>query len=295
MGHPGGRRVRRGLKHHTVIFVPHARARFRKWRVSDRQLRLGAAVVVLLLVGSVFTSWSFFTNEIDRGELDRVRVENQELRQVNRSLEESLHSLEGQLGELEERTRQLAIVAGLQSLDAGQDPGIGGSRPLTGGWLETLDAQAEVLTAELDRVAGGLEQQRRRIAATPAISPVRGLLTSGYGYRRDPISGGRAMHDGIDISTSPGREVLATADGVVVKAGWAGQLGRAVYVSHGYGLVTRYGHLSAVSVEAGERVRRGEVIGRVGSTGKSTGYHLHYEVREDGRAVNPFAYLLEGP
>ena len=288
-----------GLKHHTIIFVPHARARFRKWRVTNRQFSILVGLFAFLLIGSLFTTWSFFTNTIDRAELERVRAENEDLRQVNGSFEDSIRELERQLDAFENKTRDLAIVAGLESLESGQTAGIGGPyQPEPEGdlgRLEDLSDRSGSLSGSLDLVKDALDERRRWISATPAITPVRGILTSGFGYRSDPVTGRRSMHQGVDISTAPGRPVRATADGVVITAERVGQLGKAVYVSHGYGLVTRYGHLSSIDVEPGQRVSRGDPIGRVGSTGKSTGYHLHYEVREDGRAVNPVAYLLESP
>ena len=125
------------------------------------------------------------------------------------------------------------------------------------------------------------------------MAPARGILTSSFGYRRDPVHGGRAFHQGVDIAAAPGHPVKVPADGMVIRAGRIGGLGKAVYVSHGYGLTTRYGHLAEISVEPGDEVQRGDVIGTVGSTGRSTGYHLHYEVRVDGKAVNPLAYILD--
>ncbi len=288
-----------GLKHHTIIFVPHARARFRKWRVTNRQLAILVGTFTFLLIGSLFTAWSFFTNTIDRAELDRVRSENDSLRQVNGSFEDSIRELERQLDAFESKTRDLAIVAGLESLESGQNAGIGGpNQPEPADELdrlEELSGRSGSLSSSLSLVKEALDERRRWISATPAIAPVRGILTSGFGYRGDPVTGKRSMHQGVDISTAPGRPVLATADGVVITAERVGQLGKAVYISHGYGLVTRYGHLSSIEVEPGQRVNRGDSVGRVGSTGKSTGYHLHYEVRENGRAVNPVAYLLESP
>ncbi len=285
------------MKHHTIIFVPHARARFRKWRVTNRQLALGVGLGVFVLAASVFTSWAFFTNTIDQAELARIRQENSRLREINLSFESSIRSLGQQLGEFEQRTRQLAIVAGLESLEAGSEAGVGGDGPAASvefaPELEALSERAGRLSGELERVEGGLDERLDWISSTPAIAPVRGILTSRYGYRSDPLTGGRAFHEGIDIATSPGRPVHAAADGIVVQAGRHAGLGRAVFLAHGFGVTTRYGHLSQVDVEPGQRVERGDVVGRVGSSGRATGYHLHYEVRQDGRSVNPIAYILD--
>jgi murein DD-endopeptidase MepM/ murein hydrolase activator NlpD len=285
------------LKYHTVILVPHARARFRKLRVSNRQLAIGAVVLALVTFLSLFTTWSFFTKTVNLEELEQVRRENEDLRQVNRSFEDSIRTLQKQLGEYEDRTRQLAIVAGLDELGVGQQAGIGGEGSLLaadGVDLDALERRSSSLDESLAAVDAKLSERLRLIASTPAIAPVKGILTSAFGYRRDPITGQRALHQAIDIATAPGSKVVASADGIVLRTGRIGGLGKAVYLSHGYGTTTRYGHLSEIAVTPGQRIRRGDVLGHVGSTGRATGYHLHYEVRVDGTAVNPLAYILDG-
>jgi murein DD-endopeptidase MepM/ murein hydrolase activator NlpD len=119
-------------------------------------------------------------------------------------------------------------------------------------------------------------------------------LSSGFGVRTDPFLGRPAMHTGLDFRASTGEPARATANGKVVKAGWHGGYGRMVEIDHGNGLTTRYGHLSAIRVKIGESVRIGQTIGDVGSTGRSTGPHLHYETRIDGDAVDPQRFLRAG-
>ena len=127
---------------------------------------------------------------------------------------------------------------------------------------------------------------------TPNIWPVMGPLSSGYGTRHNPF-GGRSFefHKGQDIVVPIGTPVMATADGVVVSAGWHKGYGNGIYIDHGNGIMTRYGHLSRINVTEGQQVKRGDLIGLSGSTGRSTGPHLHYEVRIDGEAINPLQYL----
>jgi murein DD-endopeptidase MepM/ murein hydrolase activator NlpD len=144
-----------------------------------------------------------------------------------------------------------------------------------------------------DGVGSKLGERVRWIASTPSIAPVRGIVTSGFGYRSDPLTHGPGTHQGVDIAAAPGQPVHASAEGIVVRAGETSGLGLAVYVAHAYGLSTRYGHMSEIDVRPGQHVRRGDVVGRVGNTGRSTGYHLHYEVRVDGEAVNPLGYLQD--
>ena len=137
-----------------------------------------------------------------------------------------------------------------------------------------------------------LEQLQQGIVAIPSQRPVDAVtFTSGFGVRSDPFRGGAAMHAGVDIPGPTGTPIYATADGVVGRAQWANGYGNLVELDHGKGIQTRYGHLSAILVQAGTRVTRGQLIARMGSTGRSTGSHLHYEVRLDGHAVNPMPFL----
>lgn len=281
-------------KYHTVILVPHARARLRKWRVSNLQIVIALGSLSLLTLASVFVLVSFFTGTVDSAQVERLRQENRDLLQANATFEDSIADLQGQLASYEDRTRQLAIVAGLDSIDGGE-AGIGGDGGAGGAGLDFLEYRASRLSGKLDRVEAKLEERLRWISSVPSVAPVRGILTSGFGTRRDPITGGRAFHPAVDIAAAPGREVLAPADGIVTRAGRIGGLGNAIYLSHGFGITTRFGHMARLSVEPGERVERGDLLGYVGSTGRATGYHLHYEVHVDGEPINPLAYILDGP
>jgi murein DD-endopeptidase MepM/ murein hydrolase activator NlpD len=155
-----------------------------------------------------------------------------------------------------------------------------------GGRFEADLALAQSAVATLD----GL---RRALPATPVRAPLSGPLqpTSSFGYRTDPFLGRPALHSGLDLRDDYGAPVRAAAGGVVVAAGPRGGYGNLVEIDHGGGMSTRYGHLSALDVAPGEPVKPGAVIGRVGSTGRSTGPHLHYEVRVDGEAVDPARFL----
>jgi murein DD-endopeptidase MepM/ murein hydrolase activator NlpD len=139
-----------------------------------------------------------------------------------------------------------------------------------------------------------LDQLQDGVIAIPSDKPIKMNVefTSGFGVRSDPFQHGAAMHPGIDLAGAYGTPIFATAEGTVLRAGWnAGGYGNMVEIDHGRGIITRYGHMSAVLVHAGEHVTRGEQVGRMGSTGRSTGNHLHYEVRIDGRPVNPIPFM----
>jgi len=139
-----------------------------------------------------------------------------------------------------------------------------------------------------------LDQLQDGIIAVPSDKPIRASVefTSGFGVRSDPFHFAAAMHPGIDLAGAYGTPIYATADGTVLRAGWNnGGYGNLVEIDHGRGITTRYGHMSAILVSAGDHITRGQQIGRMGSTGRSTGNHLHYEVRIDGRAVNPIPFM----
>jgi murein DD-endopeptidase MepM/ murein hydrolase activator NlpD len=292
--------------HHTVIFVPHAHAKLRKWRVTNLQIGLAAGTFLFLSLTATFFIRSYFHTSTSPAELSRLQGENERLRQANLEFESSLRSLQTQLSDYEDRTRQLAIVAGVDSLGAGAEGGVGGGEPLDdiGTDPETVapDAipplaqmtdHAAQLKQTLDAVEAKLEERLLWISSTPAIAPVKGILSSGFGFRSDPMTHGRGVHQGVDIVAATGQPVRASADGIVMRATTMGGYGNAVFLAHGFGVTTRYGHLSRIEVRPGQRVKRGDIIGRVGSTGRSTGPHLHYEVRIDGEPVNPLAYILD--
>lgn len=138
-----------------------------------------------------------------------------------------------------------------------------------------------------------LSERQSLLNATPSIKPTRGWFTSRFGYRIDPFTGKPVMHSGIDIAASPGTPIYAPADGVISYVGYESGYGKMVSIDHGYGVITRYAHNSRIFVEQGQRVSRRDVIASVGSTGRSTGPHLHYEVRVHGVAVDPMNYILD--
>jgi len=284
----------------TIIIVPHSKAKFIKFSFSTRAaVATGIALIlgfVLSIVAIVYTG-----SAVNRkAEAKRLRVENQELQRVNSQLKETTASIQARLEEFERRTSRLALAAGmnadgeaLPSETGGEEhAGRGGPYKRVPENSKELRFQEQWISLNLDAVEKQLQAQGDRLAATPTIAPVIGVLTDGFGRRRDPFTGRPAYHRGIDISARRGTPVMAPADGVVTFTGRQRGFGREVRVSHGFGVVTVYGHLSAIGVKPGELVHRGDIIGKVGSTGRSTGPHLHYEVHVDGAAVNPLYYIL---
>ena len=162
----------------------------------------------------------------------------------------------------------------------------------TFGLMRTL---LESIESRLSLVRTAVDRRNALAAATPSMWPAHGWLTSSWGMRTDPVKGGPDFHPGLDIAGEHGQPVLATASGTISFAGYNGDYGNMVVVDHGFGLQTRYGHMLATKARVGDTVNRGDQIGQVGATGKSTGNHLHYEVLANGRLLNPLQFLTQKP
>lgn len=162
--------------------------------------------------------------------------------------------------------------------------------------LDQLEQMMYIQSKSFDFLANEAVSQKDRTAHIPAIQPVPEkylrTMASGYGTRIDPVYGTMKFHEGLDFSAPPGTPVYATADGTVQSAGWSGAYGNLIEIAHGYNYQTRYAHLSKIKVRPGQTVKRGDLIGEVGNTGKSTGPHLHYEVRYRGQPMNPVHYYF---
>ncbi|MGA7072325.1 peptidoglycan DD-metalloendopeptidase family protein [Bradyrhizobium sp.] len=225
-----------------------------------------------------------------------VRLQNS-LDQVERRQLSSLTSVEDSL---ESRARRMRGVFTDLGLDIGQLEAATPRAGMGGPYVPVkLPADASAFDRQLYRInisRAQVERLNRTLALVPYRKPVVGEVefTSGFGIRTDPFLGRPAMHTGLDFRAAAGDPVRATANGKVASAGWAGGYGRMVEIDHGNGLSTRYGHLSEINVKVGDVVKIGQVIGAVGSTGRSTGPHLHYETRIDGEAVDPQKFLRAG-
>jgi len=277
-------------RYNTIIFVPHAKARFRKVTISNRFLLLTACISASVFIAALAFGWAFLASAGRDRQYRQTLAENKHLKSSAADLTRRLAGLSEKLSAFEQRTQRLAIVAGLA--DAGHG-GMGGPKITDDSARVDPAERTALLESQLDNLETQFARRSTIASSTPTVAPVRGLLNSGFGPRKDPFTGEGAFHPGLDISTRKDEPVLATAEGVVIKSGWSGDYGKQVEIAHSTGYMTVYGHLDEVLVKEGQRVRRGEKVGLVGSTGRSTGPHLHYEVRKDDRAVNPLEFILD--
>jgi len=293
-----------GKKFYTIMIVPHAAAKFRRIKVSKNFLvAAGSFLGVLIVAGLLFPHFALRASQL-RSALDKASAENAELKKVNAKFDDSLADLRSRLAEFENKATKLAMMVGVEDINNQQLAAGGSSFDLKGlspkasesiieGEINTLKERSGLLQDNFRILDMAFQKQSLLLASTPSVYPVRGLLGNGFGWRRDPFTGMRDFHQGLDLVAPLGTRVVSPADGIVTRVGPSGGFGNSVFISHGYGIMTRYGHLSAYNVKVGQRVKRNDPIGSVGTTGRSTGPHLHYEVLVHQRSVDPIKYILE--
>ena len=295
-------------KRYTVVLADRTTGVVRRFTIRLRPLLIGfvSAVTLPILIGTGAALKA-------RYEADHLYASNATLELENANYRAATEQLAGQIMALQTAMSDLGTRAALDpSLQNSMDklPAIVKSRamggPTAGTTLalvtsglgspeNTFGLLKDLLSGLEDRlqtVRTDVDKRNQLAAATPSIWPTHGWLSSSMGNRSDPFTGEKDFHPGLDISAGKGDPVYATADGTVVNAATAGNYGNLVILDHGYGLETRYGHLSAFKVAPGQTVKRGDLVGLVGSTGRATSSHLHYEVRANGRILNPLQLLL---
>ncbi len=234
---------------------------------------------------------------------EALRIENENYRQATGELASQITALQSAMTELGEQAQlDPATKRAIDNLPAlVKNRAMGGDTTTPPTSLATMSSPDSTfgilknllgsLESRLQTVRTGVEKQQALASATPSIWPVVGYLSSMFGNRKDPFTGAPDFHPGLDIAANHGAPIRATADGTIESAGDAGNYGNAVVVRHGFGISTRYGHMSRVAVRAGMAVKRGEVIGYVGATGRATSAHLHYEILHNGETINPLRLL----
>lgn len=267
-----------------VARTSRSRAHIRRICVHKRWLKMSAAGLFVVLCGLMY---GFYGLTQQASHL-RIERENQRLRAENDRQRQALQNLNNRVDAVEDTSRKLAEVSGVDKESSAPHGQGGPARPVSTEALAALEAK----TAKLEHEMRMYEDFLRSRGVVPSIWPVFGKLESGVGGRRNPFTGrGHEYHEGQDIDAAWGTPVEAAASGKITIAGWQRGYGNVVYVDHGSGLSTRYGHLSKINVAVGQTVGTGDVIGLVGSTGRSTGPHLHYEVRINNQPVDPKPYL----
>jgi len=290
----------------SIVFVPHSKAGSKSFAVSKRALKTTAiisGICCVLLIGFLV---DYFTMSHTRANYKKLIKETRAQTQTLKQYETTVDQLKRKVENFDSYAKKLNVMAGLKA-DGIKEVGIGDGNPMDAGILpqnltppkfsvdsiKSVNQKAEDLQKNLSTLVIFFENQKARLASTPTIAPTIGWLVSYFGPRIDPFTDKPTYHYGLDIATNEGNTIAAPADGIVVQLKNDRMSGRSILISHGMGITTSYFHLSKFMVREGQRVKRGDVIGLVGRTGKALGPHLHYEVHIDGVPVNPLRYMLD--
>ncbi len=274
------------------------------------------AAVVILASAAILIDYLRLKSGLTAARRDAAQIARQkdEIRHQRRQIQQfavDINQLKNRVAALDVLEQEIRVAA---NLNDSNDPegifGVGGPPPddldaeldlaeRHNSLIRDMHAQVGLLKRaagqkqeDLEALLSGVEAQRNLLARTPTILPTEGWISSRFGYRKSPFGGRREFHKGVDIATKEGSPVVATADGVVTFSDAKASYGETVVIDHGHGIVTSYAHLSKTLVNRGDHVKRGDTVGLVGSTGRSTGPHVHYEVRLNGMPVNPQKYVL---
>lgn len=279
----------------SFIVIPEHGGRVRRLRLSSGLLKGGLCALLSGVVLLGLLSWYSLQVTRDETELQRLRLQTAEQRRQLQQLSVDLTSMQAELrtlAESEARVRQLAELdtgPWIQAVPVGGFPeedataAVGDIQQR----IDQLQVAIDLRRQSLEGARNLLNDQASLSRATPRGWPTRGWLSSYFGMRTSPFTGRRAMHEGLDIAANQGTPIVATADGTVVRVEYSPSYGKTLVIDHGYGYRTIFGHNAKILVKPGQKVRRGQRIAQVGNTGRSTGSHLHYELRLNGVPIDP--------
>ncbi len=298
----------------TVMLVPHGSEESKALSLSGTVVKLVAGVATILAASMLAAAIGVVSQSVDLARSQRLERANQALSSEVVRLGQRVGALSDTLSVISRRDEEMRLVAGLEPLSPDVErAGIGGP---AGSWpereqllteggtvgreafsvhtdVDALLRRANMLAASFRQAAESIAAHTQEMAAMPSVMPTMGFLTSKFSLiRYHPILHENRPHEGIDITAAYGTRIIAPAAGRVIKVGWENGYGNMVVIDHGYGLETRYAHMSRYVARVGQAVKRGDLLGLVGSTGLSTGPHLHYEVLRDGRPVDPLRFVL---
>ena len=308
------------MKKVKFICIPEGSETKREFQVSTGVMYLGAIALIFMFVGIISGFWvmghKLHTVSAEIKTYEQLLSKTSSIKEEALHLKDKLDALENGIDKIKNyakkidkavavRTKKLKSKTGYSSSDIerGLKPSIQRVGKLTqyaenlefGAIMKKLDFLQEKTEGDsffMQDILARLTQNSLLLRSVPSFKPVDGWLSSGFGYRTSPFSGVRKFHKGVDVAARAGTPIYAPANGIVVFSGRKQGYGKYIAVAHGNGLITKYGHNAENYVEVGQSVKRGEKIATVGSTGNSTGPHLHYEVWKDGKAINPQKYLV---
>ena len=296
-------------KKYTIIFVPDVTGQFLRYSIPKALVQGAGGLAGVLAIALVYFIYVYHVQKQDLAELASLRQNKAALTTEVQRLSNQAKDIANQLARVEQFDKKLRVITAMEGSHSQDNKDKGGpnmdgfsptAKDYTQSLLDNLKANQESLQKSVDTQEVSLfeldeffKDQSSLLAHTPSIWPARGFVTSTFGFRRSPFTNMQEMHEGLDVATQVGSPIVSPANGVVTRSFFHSGYGNMVEIDHGYGVVTRYGHNSRNLVKPGQLVKRGSMIAEVGSTGHSTGPHLHYEILLNGVPVNPDHYILE--
>lgn len=303
-------------QNYSVIIVSDAKSTNKEFSVSAKFVMNAILAFSLLVVFFGFIIFQYLTMTLDKQKMKRLELDTKDKQQKINALSSTIDILNQRLQNMETYKERIMVATGLTSPMALKEVGSGGpdfgnpggadfqapAATLPGAGqapqnllskTKAISENAKLIEESLKSVESMVYQQKLQLAATPAIWPTRGYISGAFGNRVHPFTGRYEHHAALDIATQLGNKIIAPADGVVLIAESKEYYGKMIIIDHGFGYTTRYGHLSGFNVREGQRVRRYDVIGYVGTSGRSNGPHLHYEVRYFDKPMNPGNFILD--
>ncbi len=300
---------------YSVLIVSDATSTNKEFSISSKLIKNSIFAVSVLLLFFGFVIFDYLTISFDKEKMKQLQNKNETQAALITDLSSKMSSLNQSLQELNSFKKKILVATGLTSPYALKEVGRGGpaTSAIINQQLSEVPATANSTiqnnnitamadnylkeTKEIGKTFRNVEKvidvQKIRLASIPSIWPTSGYISDSYGMRTHPITGKREFHPGLDIATQLGNPIIAPANGVVLQAEFQRYMGNMILIDHGFGYTTRYGHLANFNVKEGDPVTRGQVIGYVGNTGRSTAPHLHYEVRIHGVHKNPFNFIWD--
>ncbi len=299
------------LKYITILLLPNDSTNVKQFRIPRFFLYVFLFFIPVIAAYIFWVIGDYKDVKAKVPEIVTLQKQNEQQKVQLTYLGQRIERINQKMSELNEFDRKLKIMTNLEE-SAGQGPfiGVGGSEPTmlasnsyvkepVKEMVRSMHQSLDVLNEDIitgnqvkHKLFQYLEDQKVLLSSTPSIWPTKGWLSSRFGYRISPFTQRKERHKGIDISTRLNTPIVAPADGIIIKTGWNGSFGRMISIRHGNGYITKYAHLNKILVKKGQAVKRGDKLGLVGQTGRSTGPHLHYEVHLKGVPVNPLRYIV---
>lgn len=285
----------------TFIIVPGSTAKPVKLNFSKKAIASSLVLIALLAVGALLTTYKYYSSQADIRRVEEIKLENRNKDKTIKKLADEIKDIDKQQQDLQKKQTLIKKMMGIKVESRHmEEPSRGGKggADLMESPSDCFDSAQQIQTSlaedekEINKLLARVKDDTAYFRSLPNQWPTEGKISSSFGWRKSPFGGrSEGFHDGLDLANNTGTPIVAAGDGKVIWAGWKPVYGRTIEISHGNGLVTKYGHNSKLLVNVGDKVKKGQTIAIMGTTGRSTGPHLHFSLLKQNVPVDPYIYL----